>query len=267
MELCYGVSIQETQSTIMEILTHQYSGFGFGQLVEDSTIGGKRIPKGYVNATAMCKANGKLLGSWNRLGGSKRYVSALAGSMQIHIDQLVIGNESEGINIERGTWVHPEVAIEIARWISPEFNVWANRVIRLVLADQFTPKTADAAIAQQQLKQQHTRILDVPDPWEALFEKKFCDRVFNWFGAGFYWTYAYCELTAEERCKIDRLNPPVGGVRPIKIHQYLNKEERDRMKPFLYVLLGLVNGAQTRCDFELGYAYQFGGNKQLRLWK
>ena len=65
----------------------------------------------------------------------------------------MIGNESEGTNEQRGTWVHPEIAISIATWISPEFEVWANRSLRAIIKGDFTPLTADAAIAQQKLQE------------------------------------------------------------------------------------------------------------------
>lgn len=137
----------------MTILTHNFNQINIAQLSENTTIGGSVIPKGYVNATQLCKAGKKLLGSWNRLANSKAYIEALSESMQIHIDLLIVANESEGTNDERGTWVHPEVAIEIARWVSPEFNVWANRTLRLVLNGEFKALTAEAEEAQERLNQ------------------------------------------------------------------------------------------------------------------
>lgn len=251
----------------MEILTHQYNSFEFGQLAEDSTIGGKRVPKGYVNATAMCKANGKRLNNWTRSERAKAYLEALSCETQIRVSQLAITIDINGQSGLQGTWTHPDVAISIASWISPQFEVWANRVIRLVLLDQFTPKTADAAIAQTQLKDKLERIMDLPDPWRRFYDKEFCDRVFNWFGAQFYWTYIYSQFTPEEACKINTLNPPVNGVRPDKIHQYINPEIKERLKPYIGKLTALADGAPTREDFILGYARHFGGNDQLRLFK
>ena len=110
-----------------------------------------------------------------------------------------------------------------------------------------------------------SRITDLPCPWKKLYEKTFCDRVFGWFGADFYWKYAYCDLTAEEEAKINRLNPPVKGVRGYKIHQYLEPETRSRLAPYLNVLTAMVDTARTRKEFEGGYARHFGGNDQLRI--
>jgi len=110
-----------------------------------------------------------------------------------------------------------------------------------------------------------SRITDLPCPWKRLYEKSFCDRVFGWFGADFYWKYAYCDLTAEEEAKVNRLNPPVKGVRGHKIHQYLEPDTRSRLAPYLSVLAGMVDTAHSRKDFEEGYTRHFGGNDQLSL--
>ena len=111
------------------------------------------------------------------------------------------------------------------------------------------------------------RIMDLPDPWQRFYDKDFCDRVFNWFGAAFYWTYIYSQFTPDEACKINRLNPPREGVRTHKIHQYINPEIKERLKPYIGKLTAVADGAPTREDFILGYARHFGGKDQLRLFK
>lgn len=82
----------------------------------------QRVKDGYVNATAMCKAGGKLFGDYRRLGGTTPFLDALSRSMGIPIDLLVV-TIATGANELRGTWVHPQVAIHLAQWISPEFAV------------------------------------------------------------------------------------------------------------------------------------------------
>ena len=82
----------------------------------------QRVKDGFVNATAMCKAGGKLFGDYRRLQTTNQFLEALSRSMGIPIDQLVVIVVS-GANELRGTWVHPQVAIHLAQWISPEFAV------------------------------------------------------------------------------------------------------------------------------------------------
>jgi hypothetical protein len=85
----------------------------------------RRQVDGYVNATAMCKANGKHLPHYLANGRTSEYLQALSGSVGIPTDLLKvsIGN---GPNHLRGTWIHPRMAVDLARWISPSFAVWMD---------------------------------------------------------------------------------------------------------------------------------------------
>jgi hypothetical protein len=38
----------------------------------------------------------------------------------------VVRSVATGPNDQRGTWVHPRLAVDLARWISPEFAVWMD---------------------------------------------------------------------------------------------------------------------------------------------
>ncbi|WP_170956242.1 KilA-N domain-containing protein [Cohaesibacter gelatinilyticus] len=88
----------------------------------------QRPDDGYLSATAMCKATGKLWGNYYQNDTTKAYLSALAGSIGIPIDRLVV-KIMKGPNDQRGTWVHPKVAIHLAQWLSPEFAVWCTNII------------------------------------------------------------------------------------------------------------------------------------------
>ena len=41
--------------------------------------------------------------------------------------------ETSGLNENRGTWVHPKVAINIAQWISPKFDVQVTKWVYQLL--------------------------------------------------------------------------------------------------------------------------------------
>jgi len=85
----------------------------------------RRDSDGYANATAMCQANGKRWHNYERLDTSTAYLQALAASLGIPADQLVI-TTTTGPNRFRGTWIHPRLAVDLARWISPQFAVWMD---------------------------------------------------------------------------------------------------------------------------------------------
>lgn len=85
----------------------------------------RRDSDGFADATAMCQANGKLWNDYQRLDRSAAYIQALAASLGIPADQLVV-TTTTGPNHLRGTWVHPRLAVDLARWLSPQFAVWMD---------------------------------------------------------------------------------------------------------------------------------------------
>ncbi|MGL5877656.1 MAG: KilA-N domain-containing protein [Xenococcaceae cyanobacterium] len=119
----------------MNIVAHHFHNTQIDQITGFTEINGVTIPMGYVNATQLCNANGKRLNNWSRLKRSNYFLETLSISTGIPVGRLLIGNESVGINETRGTWVHPDVAISIASWVSPEFEVWASQVLRVIFDD------------------------------------------------------------------------------------------------------------------------------------
>lgn len=82
----------------------------------------QRLRDGYVNATAMCRVAGKQWAHYNSNSGTDAFLQALEGSLGIPRNQIV-QTIVTGSNDARGTWVHPQVAINLAQWLSPDFAV------------------------------------------------------------------------------------------------------------------------------------------------
>lgn len=92
----------------------------------------QRSEDGYVNATQMAAVKNKLIADWLRTEDCKRYTAALSLSMGIPIDKIIIskpGRPSRG----GGTWIHPKLAIKLARWISVEFELWCDEHIKTLI--------------------------------------------------------------------------------------------------------------------------------------
>ena len=83
----------------------------------------RRTTDGYVNATAMCKANGKQWNDYWRTDRATAYLEALCTETGIPVSSLCLSLKG-GSN--QGTWVHPQVAIDLARWINAPFAVWMD---------------------------------------------------------------------------------------------------------------------------------------------
>lgn len=98
----------------------------------------QRRQDGYVNATAMCQASGKRWHDYVRYDRTQEYITALAAHLGVNADlrsplQGSAGNPADlihtittGPNDLRGTWIHPRLAVDLARWISPAFAVWMD---------------------------------------------------------------------------------------------------------------------------------------------
>lgn len=121
----------------------------------------------YVNATAMCGAFGKKPIDFLRLESAKAFQEALAQDLGTDAGELVFtqrgGDQSkvrnphfapesnrENLTLPAGTWLHPDLALECARWLSPRFAIWTNRVIRRILAGD--PMPAAPALALEPLE-------------------------------------------------------------------------------------------------------------------
>jgi hypothetical protein len=85
----------------------------------------RRDSDGYADATAMCQANGKLWGHYRETQRTTDYITALADATGLQPAQLIISTKGGPAHLQ-GTWIHPRLAVDLARWISPQFAVWMD---------------------------------------------------------------------------------------------------------------------------------------------
>lgn len=97
----------------------------------------QRANDGYVNATALCQAANKRIDNYFRSPNTQEFLEELSNQLKISIKAKIPFPQFEGDPIDsfliqvihgghndlRGTWVHPQVAINLAQWVSPKFAV------------------------------------------------------------------------------------------------------------------------------------------------
>ena len=121
-----------------------------------------REEDGYINVTNLCKAGNKKFYGWHRLDKTKAFLRLLSLEAQICATELIkLGSGSKNIkNSTRETWVHPQVAINIAQWISPAFDLkvsgWVYEIMMTGKVD--ITNTTSYKKLQEQNKQQSMRI-------------------------------------------------------------------------------------------------------------
>jgi hypothetical protein len=123
-----------------------------------------RTADGWVNATQMAKAFGKRTENFLRTDSAKAFIAALEADLAVSTVTPKSVTVRQG-GIEQGTWMHPDLALEFARWLSPEFAIWTNRVIRRVLAGN----TLDDAAAQR-ISAETSRIIGMLEQRVAALE-------------------------------------------------------------------------------------------------
>lgn len=84
-----------------------------------------------VNATEMAKPFNKRPAKWLELPSTKDFLAALSDVRKS--DFALIQTDKGGINGGGGTWMHEDVALEFARWLSPAFAIWCNDRIKELL--------------------------------------------------------------------------------------------------------------------------------------
>jgi len=101
----------------------------------------RRACDGYFNGTSMCTAFKKLFTGYIRNGRTSKYLDALAQSQAPSLSRpesnmrncildfatvraSLVQVQHGGPN--RSSWIHERVAVDLARWLSPDFAVWMD---------------------------------------------------------------------------------------------------------------------------------------------
>ncbi|MDB5462671.1 MAG: hypothetical protein JWP23_1060 [Phenylobacterium sp.] len=132
--------MSEPQQQSLALIPHTYEG----QIVR------QRSGDGYVNATALCTAAGKLFGHYYENDRTIEFVKELSSDIGKPITELVQivrgGNPAL-----QGTWVHPQVAIHLAQWLSPKFAVQVTQWVYEWLSGQLSPEQNAWQIFQERI--------------------------------------------------------------------------------------------------------------------
>nr|DAF49544.1 MAG TPA: KilA protein [Siphoviridae sp. ct4085] len=109
----------------------QYNGNPIAFQIGDTTM---------VNATQMAKPFGdsKRAKNWLILNSTNEFLSVLSKGRNLPLTDLVQVTKG-GSN--PGTWFHEDVALEFARWLSPQFAIWCNDRIKELMRYGMTATT------------------------------------------------------------------------------------------------------------------------------
>jgi len=150
------------------------------QLGGEITLNGFAIlarEDGFINATAMCKAGGKLFADWKRLESTKQLLNEFESDMGIPISQLVDVKKGNTSQFSQGSWIHPDLAIQLAQWISPSFALKVSKWIRelsltgsVILGNEKTSKQLD--YLQKEIIKRDQTIKDIDKKHKNILKKR-----------------------------------------------------------------------------------------------
>lgn len=103
-----------------------------------------------VSATEMAKPFGKEAKDWLKNQSTKDFINELSNVRNLLYADLVQVKQGSPEN-GGGTWLHEDVAMEFARWLSPKFAIWCNDRIKELLSTgqaQLKPMTQGQMLVQ-----------------------------------------------------------------------------------------------------------------------
>lgn len=111
-----SINIPDDRQPMLPLIEHRVESIEVDQRAND----------GYINATALCQASGKKLSHYLEIKATKDFLielSADAGIPASELVQIIKGGHPQ----MQGTWVHPQVAINLGQWASPKFAVVVSK--------------------------------------------------------------------------------------------------------------------------------------------
>ena len=130
----------------------------------------QRVKDGFVNGTAMCVAHGKMIADWldnkdtlelfltliieidsNRGNSLNSYLSMDSGVKYAKLFPELITVKRGSPENGGGTWIHPDLAIQLAQWCNKKFALQVSRWIREWLTKDVSPQSISTDLEQEYL--------------------------------------------------------------------------------------------------------------------
>ena len=125
----------------------------------------QRSSDGFINGTAMCVAHSKDIAQWFRTKETFELFEALASNLELEINPVdlqdsdvsklsaskyseifvsLIFSKRGSPESGGGTWLHPDLAIQLAQWCSPAFAIQVSRWIQDWIVNSQNPIASQA---------------------------------------------------------------------------------------------------------------------------
>jgi len=116
-----------------------------------------RTEDNYINATQLCQAGGKQFKHWYSLESTKLLINEAESEVGIPTSQLVDIKKGNSSEFSQGSWIHPDLAIQLAQWLSPRFALQVSKWIRTLFTN------GNVSIDIKILEDQYTKEIELKD--------------------------------------------------------------------------------------------------------
>ena len=96
----------------------------------------------YVSVTPIAKKFNKKTADYLKLAKTQEYIKALVQKLSVEgnpvTEETLVFIVQSGVPQNQGTWLHPKLVIDFARWLNPEFALWCDEQIENILKSKQT---------------------------------------------------------------------------------------------------------------------------------
>ncbi|EMD1500802.1 TPA: KilA-N domain-containing protein [Proteus mirabilis] len=225
----------------------------------------------WVNATVAAKIFDKRTLDWLRLDSTKEYAKEIGQELDIEainskgeISHLLVKVEKGRYG---GTWIHPELVIEFARWLSPKFARACDRHIKNMLMSQNMTLTEDQVIGLLTYKE--------ATEWEKRFQEPYYRALSKMSGTPYFGHVGGCPLlfagiTAKWVYGVALPDYVYESVKENKgdrekIHQYLKGDALLAVEKQMVAVTNIANSSVDYKDFDARCMAAFDVKGQMQL--
>lgn len=174
---------------------------------------------GYLNATVVASHFNRRVGNYLKSERTQEYISALAEKLSVTPKRATEDNQIVIIKqggTEQGTWLHPKLAVDFARWLDPKFAVWCDEQIEQILSGSL-PSPAQTTVDERRGLVDAVKMLvarcgiDYSDAYRMVHQRFGVERI--------------------EQIAAPLLPSAVAYVHSLTLHSGLDGEVLDRLPP------------------------------------
>ena len=174
---------------------------------------------GYLNATVVAAHFNRRVGNYLKSERTQEYIAALAEKLSVTPKRATEDNQIVIIKqggTEQGTWLHPKLAVDFARWLDPKFAVWCDEQIEQILSGSLKAQPKTTVDDRTGLRQAVS----------ALVGRHGID-----YSSAYNMVHQRFGVAAIEDIPAERLNDAVQYVHTLTLYSGLNGEVLDALPP------------------------------------